>query len=39
MLLFMLSYGWHPVDAIDCTEEDLKWIEELASTSKSSRYW
>lgn len=22
--------GWHPVDAIDCTEEDLLWIEELA---------
>ncbi|KOS70366.1 hydrolase TatD [Lysinibacillus contaminans] len=21
--------GWHPVDAIDCTEEDLKWIEGL----------
>lgn len=19
--------GWHPVDAIDCTEEDLAWIE------------
>lgn len=26
--------GWHPVDAIDCTEEDLKWIEELASHPK-----
>ena len=26
--------GWHPVDAIDCTEEDLKWIEELASHEK-----
>ena len=23
--------GWHPVDAIDCTEEDLQWIEELAA--------
>ena len=21
--------GWHPVDAIDCTEEDLAWIESL----------
>lgn len=21
--------GWHPVDAIDCTEKDLAWIEEL----------
>ncbi|MFD1926725.1 TatD family hydrolase [Sporosarcina siberiensis] len=21
--------GWHPVDAIDCTEEDLTWIESL----------
>ena len=31
--------GWHPVDAIDCTEEDLQWIEELSCTSKSSRYW
>ena len=26
--------GWHPVDAIDCTEEDIKWIEELASHPK-----
>jgi TatD DNase family protein len=26
--------GWHPVDAIDCTEEDLQWIEELASHPK-----
>ena len=26
--------GWHPVDAIDCTDEDLKWIEELAATRK-----
>lgn len=26
--------GWHPVDAIDCTEEDLQWIEELASHEK-----
>lgn len=26
--------GWHPVDAIDCTEEDLKWIESLASHPK-----
>lgn len=26
--------GWHPVDAIDCTEEDLKWIEELATHEK-----
>ena len=23
--------GWHPVDAIDCTEEDLAWIESLAT--------
>ncbi|WP_436865140.1 TatD family hydrolase [Staphylococcus saprophyticus] len=22
--------GWHPVDAIDCTEERLEWIEKLA---------
>ncbi|MDW0111367.1 TatD family hydrolase [Sporosarcina aquimarina] len=26
--------GWHPVDAIDCMEEDLKWIEELAAHPK-----
>lgn len=26
--------GWHPVDAIDCTDEDLAWIEELASHPK-----
>ena len=29
--------GWHPVDAIDMTEEDLAWIEELAAPSKSCR--
>lgn len=23
--------GWHPVDAVDCTEEDLEWIEKLAT--------
>ncbi len=23
--------GWHPVDAIDCTEERLEWIEKLAA--------
>lgn len=28
------AVGWHPVDAIDCTEEDLQWIEELASHPK-----
>lgn len=26
--------GWHPVDAIDCTVEDLKWIESLAAHPK-----
>lgn len=26
--------GWHPVDAVDCTEEDLEWIEELAKHEK-----
>ncbi|RDU34812.1 hydrolase TatD [Neobacillus piezotolerans] len=26
--------GWHPVDAIDMTDEDLSWIEELAAHSK-----
>lgn len=28
------SVGWHPVDAIDMTEEDLQWIEALASHPK-----
>jgi TatD DNase family protein len=28
------SVGWHPVDAIDMTEEDLLWIEELAAHPK-----
>lgn len=26
--------GWHPVDAIDCTDADLEWIEQLASHPK-----
>ncbi|MCU1808717.1 TatD family hydrolase [Cytobacillus firmus] len=26
--------GWHPVDAIDMTEEDLLWIEKLSSHPK-----
>lgn len=26
--------GWHPVDAIDCTDADLAWIEELATHPK-----
>lgn len=28
------SIGWHPVDAIDMTDEDLVWIEELSSHPK-----
>ncbi|MCF6411934.1 TatD family hydrolase [Pseudalkalibacillus salsuginis] len=28
------AVGWHPVDAIDMAEQDLKWIEELASHPK-----
>jgi len=28
------AIGWHPVDAIDCTAEDLKWIEQLSSHPK-----
>ncbi len=28
------AVGWHPVDAIDMTEEDLQWIKELASHPK-----
>ena len=34
MILFMRAVGWHPVDAIDMTDEDLAWIEELASHPK-----
>src|SRR5690606_3229691 len=28
------AVGWHPVDAIDMTDDDLNWIEELASHPK-----
>ncbi|MBM7650315.1 TatD DNase family protein [Bacillus ectoiniformans] len=28
------SVGWHPVDAIDMTDEDLEWLEELANHPK-----
>ncbi|QKY70882.1 TatD family hydrolase [Lentibacillus sp. CBA3610] len=28
------AVGWHPVDAVDMTEEDLSWIEELSSHPK-----
>lgn len=28
------SIGWHPVDAIDMTDEDLDWIEKLAKHPK-----
>jgi TatD DNase family protein len=28
------TVGWHPVDAIDMTDEGLKWIEELCSHPK-----
>ncbi|MTW86505.1 YchF/TatD family DNA exonuclease [Virgibacillus dakarensis] len=28
------AVGWHPVDAIDMTNEELKWIEELAKHPK-----
>ncbi len=28
------SIGWHPVDAVDMTEGDLAWIEELAKHPK-----
>jgi TatD DNase family protein len=28
------AVGWHPVDAIDMTDEDLKWIKELAAHPK-----
>jgi len=26
--------GWHPVDAIDCTPDDLEWVEQLAAHPK-----
>ena len=26
--------GWHPVDAVDCTDADLDWIEELSEHEK-----
>lgn len=28
------AVGWHPVDAVDMTDEDLAWIESLASHPK-----
>ncbi|WP_163969226.1 TatD family hydrolase [Oceanobacillus halotolerans] len=28
------AVGWHPVDAIDMTDDDLAWIEELSSHPK-----
>ncbi|WP_249872224.1 TatD family hydrolase [Oceanobacillus saliphilus] len=28
------AVGWHPVDAIDMTEKDLEWIEELSAHPK-----
>lgn len=28
------AIGWHPVDAIDCTDADLDWIEQLAAHPK-----
>ncbi|MGG1249003.1 TatD family hydrolase [Bacillus spizizenii] len=28
------AIGWHPVDAIDMTEEDLEWIRELSAHEK-----
>ena len=28
------AVGWHPVDAIDMTEDHLKWIEELSAHPK-----
>ncbi|MEH7383980.1 TatD family hydrolase [Bacillus sp. JJ1521] len=28
------TIGWHPVDAIDMTDEDLEWIEELSAHPK-----
>ncbi|WP_117161605.1 TatD family hydrolase [Paraliobacillus sp. X-1268] len=31
---FYAAVGWHPVDAIDFTEKELAWLEELASHPK-----
>lgn len=28
------AVGWHPVDAIDFTDEDLRWLEELSQHEK-----
>lgn len=28
------AVGWHPVDAIDFTDDDLRWLEELAGHEK-----
>ncbi|API92304.1 hydrolase TatD [Virgibacillus pantothenticus] len=28
------AVGWHPVDAVDMTEQELEWIEELSSHPK-----
>lgn len=28
------AVGWHPVDAIDCTDDDLEWIERLSTHPK-----
>lgn len=28
------AIGWHPVDAIDCTDGDLQWIEKLSTHPK-----
>jgi len=30
--------GWHPLDAIDCTEEELQWIEQLCKHPKIVAY-
>ncbi len=32
--LIYAAIGWHPVDAIDMTDDHLKWIEQLASHPK-----
>jgi TatD DNase family protein len=31
---FYTSVGWHPQDAISCTEEDVNWLRSLASHQK-----
>ena len=33
------SVGWHPVDAIDMRDADLKWIEEVIGAPEGKGHW